>query len=79
MGSQNRACGRCKNPFTFSKLELAVIAMSQQVINSSGDDNIVAVRQLTKRYKDGTEALKGITLNVKKGDLFGLIGPDGRW
>lgn len=43
----------------------------------SQDNVIVAVRQLSKRYKDGTEALKGITIDVNKGDLFGIIGPDG--
>src|SRR5579864_5143700 len=51
--------------------------MSQPSIKSHRDDAIVAVRQLSKRYKDGTEALKGITFNIKKGELFGLIGPDG--
>ncbi len=41
------------------------------------DDIIIAVSQLSKQYKDGTQALKGITLNINKGDIFGIIGPDG--
>lgn len=53
------------------------ISTSQPVTKPYGDEPLVSVDQLRKRYKDGTEALKGITLNIKKGDLFGLIGPDG--
>jgi len=47
------------------------------MIKSQGDQPIVSVSQLSKRYKDGNEALRGITLDVTKGDVFGLIGPDG--
>ena len=50
---------------------------SQPAVDSSKDEPIVAIRELHKRYKTGTEALNGITLNIKKGDLFGLLGPDG--
>jgi len=37
----------------------------------------VAVRGLTKRYRDGCEALRGVDLEVAQGQIFGLIGPDG--
>ena len=53
------------------------LSLSQPVVNSCKDEPIVAMRQLSKRYKTGTEAVRGITLNINKGDLFGLIGPDG--
>lgn len=36
----------------------------------------VEVKQLVKSY-NGTEALKGISLSVEEGEIFGLIGPDG--
>lgn len=36
----------------------------------------VQVRDLVKRY-DATEALRGVSLDVKPGELFGIIGPDG--
>lgn len=39
--------------------------------------DVVAVRQLCKTYKGGVKALDGLDLEVKKGDLFGLVGPDG--
>lgn len=41
------------------------------------DDVVVSVSGLTKTYKTGAKALKGIELEIKRGSLFGLIGPDG--
>ncbi len=37
----------------------------------------VKLRQLKKTYANGTEALKGIDLNVESGDFFALLGPNG--
>lgn len=34
-------------------------------------------RQLTKTYKNGVKALKGIDLDVEEGDFFALLGPNG--
>ncbi len=53
------------------------LPISQPLVDSRKDEPIVAIRELNKRYKTGTEALRGITLDINKGDLFGLIGPDG--
>ena len=36
----------------------------------------IRVRGLQKRYKQ-VEAVKGLDLEVKRGEIFGLIGPDG--
>ncbi len=35
------------------------------------------IDQLRKTYAGGFEALKGISLNVKKGDFYALLGPNG--
>ncbi|OEB82739.1 ABC transporter [Vibrio parahaemolyticus] len=35
------------------------------------------IEQLRKTYADGFEALKGISLQVKKGDFYALLGPNG--
>jgi ABC-2 type transport system ATP-binding protein len=37
----------------------------------------LALRQLTKTYKNGIKALKGIDLEVAAGDFFALLGPNG--
>ena len=39
--------------------------------------NALSIKGLTKTYKDGTQALKGIDLVVKQGDFFALLGPNG--
>ncbi len=35
------------------------------------------IKNLKKRYASGTEALKGVSLDVTKGDFFALLGPNG--
>jgi ABC-2 type transport system ATP-binding protein len=35
------------------------------------------LRQLTKIYRNGVQALKGIDLDVEEGDFFALLGPNG--
>ena len=39
-------------------------------------DPIVAVRDLARAFGD-VEAVRGISLEVRRGEMFGLIGPDG--
>jgi ABC-2 type transport system ATP-binding protein len=37
----------------------------------------LSVRGLTKTYRNGVHALKGIDLDVQQGDFFALLGPNG--
>lgn len=39
--------------------------------------NALTVRNLVKTYKNGVQALKGIDLDVERGDFFAMLGPNG--
>jgi ABC-2 type transport system ATP-binding protein len=40
-------------------------------------NSVIEVRDLIKVYKDGTQALKGVTFDVRQGEFFGFLGPNG--
>jgi ABC-2 type transport system ATP-binding protein len=40
-------------------------------------DAIISVSNLSKTYKSGFQALKGVSLDIKRGEIFGLLGPNG--
>ncbi|HET7574101.1 MAG TPA: ABC transporter ATP-binding protein [Solirubrobacterales bacterium] len=37
----------------------------------------LAIERLEKRYATGVEALRGVSLEIEPGELFGLLGPNG--
>jgi ABC-2 type transport system ATP-binding protein len=37
----------------------------------------LAIDNLEKRYPNGVEALRGVSLDIEEGDFFGLLGPNG--
>ena len=39
--------------------------------------NIVEIRDLRKSYKGGFEALKGVNLDIREGEILALLGPNG--
>ena len=55
--------------------------MGEWIYNSSFDtvmDFAVTVDNVFKRYGQ-VEALQGVSLSVRPGELFGIIGPDGAY
>ena len=40
-------------------------------------DPILSIRGLRKAYASGTEALKSVDLDIKRGEIFALLGPNG--
>jgi ABC-2 type transport system ATP-binding protein len=38
---------------------------------------ILSLRGVSKRYKSGTEALKPVDLDIRRGEIFALLGPNG--
>jgi ABC-2 type transport system ATP-binding protein len=40
-------------------------------------DPIIAVKDLSKTYATGFQALKSITLDIRRGEFFALLGPNG--
>jgi ABC-2 type transport system ATP-binding protein len=45
--------------------------------SAATDTAVVEVRDLTKTYPGGVEAVRGISFSVAAGEVFGLLGPNG--
>ncbi len=41
------------------------------------DISALSIRDVTKTYSNGVQALKGISLDIPRGDFFALLGPNG--
>src|SRR3954471_15612742 len=41
------------------------------------DSLAIDLRDVAKRYKGRIDALKGISMQVRRGEIFGLLGPNG--
>ena len=39
--------------------------------------NILEIHNLKKTFENGTQALKGVNLKVKKGEFLSILGPSG--
>jgi ABC-2 type transport system ATP-binding protein len=58
-------------------LRFALAAAGRQPVATAETMPALSIRQLTKTYSNGVQALKGIDLDVEQGDFFALLGPNG--
>jgi ABC-2 type transport system ATP-binding protein len=56
--------------------ELVQLDPARDHLPDLGGDAIVA-EALAKSYRDGTEAVRGVTFRVAAGECYGLLGPNG--
>ena len=71
-------------PFTVEEIMAAFNDKKQNGLANIDDDppdekaeEIISVKDLSFSYEDGTQALKGVTFAIKKGEYVGLIGQNG--
>lgn len=51
--------------------------MTPGMAGAAGTDTVVEVRGLTKRYGARLTAVDGVTLSVRRGEVYGFLGPNG--
>lgn len=51
--------------------------LESAVLHYAAMADALVIKDLKKRYENGTEALKGVSLTIPEGDFFALLGPNG--
>ena len=39
--------------------------------------NVISIQNLSKTYNESFQALKNVSLDITKGEIFALLGPNG--
>jgi len=55
----------------------SVFIFPRQLIRTAPMSALISVSNLTKTYASGFQALKGVDLEVKRGEILALLGPNG--
>ena len=55
----------------------STVSQTMPVSRAAAGELAVSVRGLVKRYKDGTEANRGISLDLRRGEVVSVLGPNG--
>ena len=58
--------------YTFNSTNVVAVAAM-----NSNQTKALTVKNLRKVYKNGVEALKGVSLEIEEGDFFAFLGPNG--
>src|SRR6266480_4801053 len=64
------------NSLAYAESEMPATARTLE-IRTEEAPLAVSVRDLVKQYGDGTEANRGISLDVRRGELVSILGPNG--
>jgi len=91
MNTKTIMCPQCKTKFTIQgnsgeKIQVVcpscgvkgvfTFSIDQTKSTITHDSYAIEIKDLTKKFKD-LVAVNNLSLNVKKGEIFGLLGPNG--
>src|SRR2546430_2743976 len=70
-------CGPSAHAAPFSTSARAAAALGGMRMDDVAAETLVRIRNLTKTFPGDVKALKGISLDVREGEFFTLLGPSG--
>src|SRR5258708_32601139 len=59
------------------RAEVGKVEAAKKFMSAEGNIMAVRVRGLVKQYRDGTQANRGIDLDVRRGEILSILGPNG--